>query len=287
MNEANPMQEKQGQSVSAKFPTVSDLLVLLGIFFVVQIAVTLLSTLVLLLAGRGVADLLPEEKGLYLAVTTFVSMAVVTGLFVWYRRRRGAAPLQIGYSLNLKQLQLSLLGWSLALMVALGVLFEPLYELLPPLRQEVGRGGWSVLAVVVFAPLFEEFLCRGYLLGSLQKCYGATRAVLLSSLFFGVLHVQPVAVVNAFLMGVVLGVVYLATRTLWAPILLHAANNALAYLLIRSGSEQMTFYELLGGHKVLYGICYAVAFCFCFWAAFRLWKLLPKGASAEENNPSM
>jgi membrane protease YdiL (CAAX protease family) len=262
-------------------------LVLLGIFFVVQIAVTLLSTLVLLLAGRGAAELLPEEKGLYLAATTFVSMAVVMGLFVWYRRSRGAAPLQIGYSLNLKQLQIPLLAWALGLMMALGVLFEPLYELLPPLRQEVGRGWWSIVSVVVIAPLFEEFLCRGYLLGYLHKCYGATRAILFSALFFGVLHVQPVAVVNAFLMGVVLGVVYLATRTLWAPILLHAANNALAYLLIRSGSEQMTFYELLGGHKVLYGVCYAVAFCFCFWAAFRLWKLLPKGASTEENNPSM
>ena len=282
MNESNPMQEKQGELFRANFPTATDVLALLGIFFVVQIVVALLATPVLLCLGRSMADLSPEGTGAYLAVTTLVSMVTTAVLFVWYRRVRGAASLHISYSLNLKQLQLPLLAWALGLMMALGVLFEPLYEWLPPLHQEVGRGFWSVVAVVVIAPLFEEFLCRGYLLGSLRERYGELRAVLFSALFFGILHVQPVAVVNAFLMGVVLGVVYLATRTLWAPILLHAANNALAYLLIRSGNEQMTFFELLGGHKVLYGVCYVLALFFCFWSAFRVWKLLPKSTPTEE-----
>ena len=282
MNEPNPMQEKQGELFRANFPTATDVLALLGIFFVTQIAVTLLAMLVLLLSGRSVADLLPAEKGAYLAATTFVSMAATAVLFIWYRRMRGAAPIRIGFSLNIRQLQLPFLAWSLVLMMALGVLFEPLYEWLPPLHQEVGRGFWSVFAVVVIAPLFEEFLCRGYLLGSLRERYGELRAVLFSALFFGILHVQPVAVVNAFLMGVVLGVVYLATGTLWAPILLHAANNALAYLLIRSGNEQLTFFELFEGHQVLYGVCYVSALFFCFWSAFRVWKLLPKSTPTEE-----
>ena len=282
MNESNPAQEKQTQPISTNFPTAVDVLALLGIFFVVQIVVTLLATLVLLFSGQGVADLSPEAKGVYLAVTTFVSMAATAVLFVWYRHARGAAPLHVGLSLSLRQLQLPLLAWALGLMMALGILFEPLYEWLPPLYQEVGSGFWSVMAVVVIAPLFEEFLCRGYLLGSLRERYGSLRAVLFSALFFGILHLQPVAVVNAFLMGVVLGVVYLATRTLWVPILLHAANNALAYLLIRSGNEQMTFFELLGGHKVLYGVCYVLALFFCFWSAFRMWKLLRNRVSEEE-----
>lgn len=269
------------QSRRSTFPTAGDMLALLGIFFLAEVVVMLVASLVLLLSGRGVADLTAEGQGAYLAVTTFLSMGATAVLFVRYRRARGAAPLTISFSL--RSLRPLLLGWSLLLMMAFGVLFEPLYELLPPLHQEVGSGFWSVVAVVVFAPVFEEFLCRGFLFGSLRQRYGTTRAVLFSALFFGILHLQPVAVVNAFLMGVVLAVVYALSRTLWAPILLHAANNALAYLLIRLGYEQATFRELFDGHTIGYAIFYGLALVACFWSFYRLWKLLPRTAFLRKN----
>ena len=71
------------------------------------------------------------------------------------------------------------------------------------------------------------------------------------------------------------GVVYLVTRTLWAPMLLHAANNAVAYLLIRGGLGEATFSELLGEHRVLYALFYALSLVVCGWSAFRLWQELP------------
>ena len=58
------------------FPTVGDLLAMLGIFFAVQIAVTLIGTLALLFSGRGMDDLEPFELGRFLALTSLVSLRV-------------------------------------------------------------------------------------------------------------------------------------------------------------------------------------------------------------------
>lgn len=54
-------------------------------------------------------------------------------------------------------------------------------------------------------------------------------AVIISSVIFAVLHPTPV---GAFIVGVVLSLVYLKTGSLMIPILIHAANNAIAVFLM-------------------------------------------------------
>ena len=79
---------------------------------------------------------------------------------------------------------------------------------------------------MIFAPIFEELICRGVVLGSLRGKFGVTTAWLVSSLFFGVLHGQPVQVINATVIGLVLGYVYLATDSLWSVMILHRPTSA-------------------------------------------------------------
>lgn len=85
------------------------------------------------------------------------------------------------------------------------------------------------VVISVLAPLVEEIIFRGVLIERLGLKYGYTKAVFISSFLFGVLHAD---VVGAFLFGVVLSVVYLKTRSLLLPFLIHAANNAAATLTI-------------------------------------------------------
>lgn len=132
----------------------------------------------------------------------------------------------------------ALLLWAFVLIFAVGVVLEPLLRLMPELSLEVGRGFWTILSLVIFAPIFEELICRGVVLGSLRGKFGVTTAWLVSSLFFGVLHGQPVQVINATVIGLVLGYVYLATDSLWSVMILHALNNAVAYLALAIRARQ-------------------------------------------------
>lgn len=83
----------------------------------------------------------------------------------------------------------------------------------------------SVLALVLVAPFVEESLFRGFLLNRWRTKYGPTKAVAFSSVAFGLLHVD---VIGGIVFGVVLALIYLKTRSLIAPILVHMANNSIA-----------------------------------------------------------
>ena len=144
------------------------------------------------------------------------------------------------------------------LIFAVGVVLEPLLTLLPELSLNVGRGFWTILSLVVFAPVFEELICRGVVLSSLRARYGVVTAWLVSSLFFGVLHGQPAQVIGASVIGMILGYVYLATDSMWSVMILHALNNAVAYLAMVTGHGNALLIELVE-NRTLYVLIYIAA----------------------------
>lgn len=175
-----------------------------------------------------------------------------------------------------------LLLWAFVMMCAVGVVLEPLLALLPKLQINVGRGFWTILSLVLFAPVFEELICRGVVLGSLRSRYGVTIAWLVSSLFFGILHGQPVQVVNAFVVGLVLGYVYIATDSLWAAMILHALNNAVAYLMLVTGHANTLLIDLIPG-RTLYVAVYVVALAVLVVSGYMMWRALRRMKEAEKN----
>ena len=93
---------------------------------------------------------------------------------------------------------------------------------------------WMVLSVAVIAPIFEEMVFRGFVYGGFERSVGALPAVLLSSLLFTVLHGQynVYELAQIFVLGMVLGLARMRTQSLFTPIVMHAANNALATAMV-------------------------------------------------------
>lgn len=87
---------------------------------------------------------------------------------------------------------------------------------------------WYQLAfsfiIVILAPIAEEFVFRGVLLHRLMNALGLWKGILLTSLIFSVFHIN---ILGSFLFAVLASLLYLKTRTLLAPILLHIFNNSL------------------------------------------------------------
>jgi hypothetical protein len=95
------------------------------------------------------------------------------------------------------------------------------------------------LTAAVAAPLFEEFLFRGFLLPSLTRYMPVWGAITLSSLFFAIVHLNLSEILPLATLGMVLGVVYTRSRNLLAPMLLHSLWNGgtlLSLFLLGSGS---------------------------------------------------
>lgn len=90
---------------------------------------------------------------------------------------------------------------------------------------------YGVLAIGLGAGIGEELWCRGFLGRGLVGRYGVWAGVLLTSLLFGLMHLDPPHVVATACMGVALHFVYLTTRSLVAPMFVHAFNNSAGFLL--------------------------------------------------------
>ena len=89
----------------------------------------------------------------------------------------------------------------------------------------------DLLCVSIFAPFFEEWLCRGMVLrGLLGKGIKPVWAVILSALFFAVIHANPWQAVPAFILGCFFGYVYYKTGSLKLTMLMHCANNTFAVI---------------------------------------------------------
>lgn len=86
----------------------------------------------------------------------------------------------------------------------------------------------GIMSIALMAPWIEELLFRGAILQSLRNSgYTPQRAIILSALAFGLIHINPAQVVFAFLIGLVLGWITWKTNSLYPAIIGHALNNSL------------------------------------------------------------
>jgi membrane protease YdiL (CAAX protease family) len=86
-------------------------------------------------------------------------------------------------------------------------------------------GLWVIPLAVIAAPVFEEFIFRGLIFGGLRRSFGVWPATLASAAVFAILH-PALAIAPVFVMGVCAALVYERTRSLLAPMIVHAVYNA-------------------------------------------------------------
>jgi membrane protease YdiL (CAAX protease family) len=85
----------------------------------------------------------------------------------------------------------------------------------------------------ILVPFSEELFFRGAIYSWLRDRTPVWVAVLISALIFGLGHFDTLGVVAAsFVMGVVNALVLEKTRSIWVPVVIHAANNSLAVILV-------------------------------------------------------
>ncbi len=118
----------------------------------------------------------------------------------------------------------------------------------------------NFLMVSIFAPFFEEWLCRGMVLrGLLGNQVKPAWAIVISAVFFAVIHLNPWQAVPAFLLGCLFGFVYYRTGSLKLTMLMHFANNTFSLVM----SNVDAFQDVESWLDVLPGMRYWIIFAAC------------------------
>lgn len=133
-------------------------------------------------------------------------------------------------------LVLALLGLSI-----LSSELSNLMQKIQPLPQEVDLYNKLIqqnllgilIAISVIVPLTEELIFRGIMLQGLSENYPLKTAYFVSALLFGVSHIHPWLIINAFLLGLFLNWIKISTGSILPGILFHSLFNGLPFLFER------------------------------------------------------
>ena len=86
----------------------------------------------------------------------------------------------------------------------------------------------NILVIGVFAAVAEEFFFRGALQQLLVKLFKNKHAgVWMTAFIFSLMHLQFYGFLPRIVLGVLLGYLFVYSKNLWIPILIHFLNNAL------------------------------------------------------------
>ena len=124
------------------------------------------------------------------------------------------------------------------------------------------RMGYFVIGLL--APLTEEMVFRGAVLRSLlQWKQNPWVGIVISAILFALIHMNPVQMPHAFLVGLLLGWMYYRTDSIIPGVVYHWVNNTVAYVMYNLYPDpNMTLMDLFGSQRA---ILMALVFSLCIF----------------------
>lgn len=110
------------------------------------------------------------------------------------------------------------------IMFALGV--EVQAQQFSDLLGSLDQPALLLITGMVFAPLFEEMIFRGFLFAGLRQKMGWGWAALVSSAIFGAGHLSIAAFIPTFSLGLLFTYLYQRSNSIWPGIIIHTLINS-------------------------------------------------------------
>ena len=232
-----------------------------------------------------------------LAYSLLIQVGIIFGLtLVIYKTLSGHTVKQIFVKFRFKKISVKAVFLCIGIgccLIVLNTAFNSIYSLIlsifgyAPATSTITSYSLPAFLIAIFAsavlPAFcEEFANRGMLLNGLKRL-GAKKAILISALLFALMHLNIGQFGYAFLIGVFLGFLCLATGSIWPGIIIHFLNNGIVEYLTFARVNDLplgNYYEtvaslsqgdFLSSIFLIFIILFAVLFLFA-WLTYLLIK---------------
>ncbi len=224
-------------------------LLLFGSQLIVGLIVGVVVAVVLIPTGR-MSNLDPQAQAAELEVignryivpiATLATLATSVGVVVGAFRKQAARCIGLR-GMTVTQTGLVLLS-ALPLALLASEVTNCASHLFPHISMDLfgvfSQQPWPLVFVAAcfFPGLGEELFFRGFLSRGLVAHHGVRHGTLMASFLFGAIHLHPVQACGAFALGIALQFVFLETGSLWGAVLLHTANNTLAFVAMKYGQQ--------------------------------------------------
>jgi membrane protease YdiL (CAAX protease family) len=164
--------------------------------------------------------------------------AATIWLVMYWRHKRTGVPTSLDVNIDdprlLPLILIATVGATVGLIMPLTSLV-PMPDFFRNLFIEMSShtGPLSFVAIVLAAPVMEEILFRGIILEGFLKRYSPAKSIIVSSLLFGALHLNPWQFITGAILGSLAGWIYYRTGSLMMTIIIHVSNNLFVFLAIK------------------------------------------------------
>lgn len=84
---------------------------------------------------------------------------------------------------------------------------------------------WLIFGICIVTPVLEELIFRGIIQGELRKSMPEWAAIVIQAVLFAAYHMQPIQSSYVIVPGLLLGLAYYWSRSIWVPIIMHCLFN--------------------------------------------------------------
>lgn len=192
----------------------------------------LILTLLLVLTTGFNIPFIPKAWGTVIAYIPAIIVAIVmckkkdttfTKAFAF----KGAKPLSF-----LLIFVIAIVGYPLVRVIS-----EVTSMIFPSLMSQISGGIMSdgvavvIISTLVIPVFFEEFFLRGNLLNSYNSTGRYRLSIIITAILFGMIHTNISQFFYAFVLGIIIGIVFTLTGSIFSGMIIHFVNNGLAILL--------------------------------------------------------
>ena len=150
-------------------------------------------------------------------------------------------------------------------------------DMMEDVFMDLAKNFWGILGIAIIGPIVEELVFREGIQGSLERSGKPFwLAAVVSALCFGLIHLNPAQVPFAFVMGLILSVIYHKTGNAVVTSIIHILINSMAVLQMNLLGEKAADFKMgewMGLTPVCEWALVAVMAVLCVYILYRYWQL--------------
>jgi len=260
------------------YPSIAQSFGILGLYIIITIGVALLIT--------GIFEIINYNNLPLNNLVGYTLAGILIIIFAWMKKSRIEATKQI-FLFGSMPVALSVV--LLVLTISLVIVIEPITTLIPipEFMMELfamlsEKSIYTMILVVFIGPVIEELLIRGIVLDGFLKRYPPWKAILWSSIIFGLFHLNPWQFIPAFFLGILMGYVYWKTKSLIPCIFIHFINNGISYTATILVNKDIATVADLFEKRGDYITIYIITACLLVLSTLWLVKIVGRPASTSD-----
>lgn len=140
-------------------------------------------------------------------------------------------------------------------------------------------GIFKIMTIIFAAAVVEELLFRTFFISALRNWIGSSGAIIISAMLFTIVHSQyfainPLLLLNVFVLAVTLGLVRILSGSVIPAIILHAVNNGISFTIINLEQLHPTAFGI-NELSAQFWFFVGIIFVFMSWIMMKTWMKYP------------